>query len=70
LSTLGLISHIRDKRFNQIIIFLIFLSIISEMAHYFVPNRSFQFLDLFANLLGTFIAIFIIVFYKKYKMIL
>ena len=70
LSTLGLISHIRDKRFNQIIIFLIFLSIISEMAHYFVPNRSFQFLDLFANLLGTLIAIFIIMSYKKYNKIL
>ena len=69
LSTLGLISHIRDKSFNQILIFLISLSIISEITHYFVPNRSFQLLDLFANLLGTFIAIFMIIICKKYKKI-
>jgi len=65
LSTLGLISHIRDKGFNQTIFFLISLSIILELSHFFISNRSFQFLDLFANLLGTLIAIFIIIFYKK-----
>ena len=70
LSILGLTSHMRDKSFNQTIIFLISLSIILELAHYFIPNRSFEFLDLFANLLGTLIAIFIVIFYKKYKKIL
>ena len=70
LSTLALISHMRDKSFNQTIIFLISLSIILELSHYFIPNRSFEFLDLFANLIGTLLAIFIIVFYKKYKKIL
>ena len=70
LSILGLISYMRDKSFNQILIFLISLSIILELSHYFIPNRSFQFLDLFANLLGTLIAIFIIIFYKRYKKIL
>ncbi|MBD1172005.1 VanZ family protein [Pelagibacterales bacterium SAG-MED05] len=70
LSILGLISCFRDKNFNQTIIFLIFLSIVLELSHYVIPNRSFEFLDLFANLLGTLIAIFIIVFYKKYKKIL
>ena len=70
LSTLALISHMRDKSFNQTIIFLISLSIILELFHYFIPNRSFQFLDLFGNLLGTLLAILIIAFYKKYKKIL
>ena len=69
LSMLGLISYMRDKRFNQNIIFLISLSVILELSHYFIPNRSFEFLDLFGNLLGTLIAIFIIIFYKKYKKI-
>ena len=69
-SMLGLISYMRDKRFNQNMILLISLSIILELTHYIIPNRSFEFLDLFANLLGTLIAIFIIVFYKKYKKIL
>ena len=67
LSILGLISYMRNKNYNQLCIFLISLSIILELAHYFIPNRSFEFLDLFANLLGTLIAIFIIIFYKKYK---
>ena len=70
LSILGLISYMRDKNFNQNVIFLISLSMILELSHYFIPNRSFQFLDLFGNLLGTLIAIFIIIFYKKYKKIL
>ena len=67
LSILGSISYMRDKSFNQILIFLISLSIILELSHYFIPNRSFEFLDLFGNLLGTLLAIFIIIFYKKYK---
>ena len=65
LAMLGLISYMRDKRFNQNTIFLISLSIILELFHYVIPNRSFEFLDLFANLLGTLIAIFIILLYKK-----
>ena len=69
LSILSLISYMRDKSFNQNVIFLISLSIILELSHYFIPNRSFQFLDLFGNLLGTLLAILIIVFYKKYKRI-
>ncbi len=70
LSMLGLISYMRDKSFNQTTIFLIFLSIILELSHYFIPNRSFEFLDLFANLLGTLIAMIVITSYKKHKKIL
>ena len=67
LSILGLISYMRDKSFNQTNFFLISLSIILELTHYFIPNRSFEVLDLFANLFGTFLAIFVIIFYKKHK---
>ena len=70
LSILGLIAYMRDKGFNQTSIFLISLSIILELSHYFIPNRSFEFLDLFANLFGALIAIFILIFYKRYKRIL
>ena len=69
-SILGLISYMRDKSFNKTTTFLISLSIILELSHYLIPNRSFQFLDLFGNLLGTLMAILIIVFYKRYKKIL
>ena len=70
LSILGLTSHMRDKSFNQTIIFLISLSIILELSHYFIPNRSFEFLDLFGNLIGVLIAMIVIISYKKYKEIL
>ena len=70
LSTLGLISFLKDKSFNQTSIFLISLSIILELSHYFIPNRSFEFLDLFGNLIGTLIAMIVIISYKKYKKIL
>ncbi len=70
LTILGLISSMRDKSFNLNIIFLISLSMILELSHYFIPNRSFEFLDLFGNLLGTLLAVFIIIFYKRYKKIL
>ena len=66
LSILCLIIH-KKKTFYQTSIFLISLSIILELSHYLIPNRSFEFLDLFANLLGTSLGIFIIISYKKYK---
>ena len=70
LSMLGLISYMRNKNYNQFCIFLVSLSIILELSHYFIPNRSFEYLDLFGNLIGTLIAMIVIISYKKYKKIL
>ena len=67
LSILGLISYMRGAGFNQTLIFLIVLSLLLELSHLIIPNRSFQSLDLFANLLGTLLAIVIIFFYKRLK---
>jgi len=35
------------------------------VLQYFVPNRSFEFPDLFGNLAGVIIAIIIFYFFKK-----
>ncbi len=67
LSILGLISYMSGSGFKQTLIFLIVLSPILELSHLVIPNRSFQSLDLFANLLGTLLAIVIIFFYKIKK---
>ena len=67
LTTIGLISYLNQTRFNKILIFLVTLSLFLELSHLFIPNRSFETLDLFANLLGTFLAIVIIFLYKKFK---
>ena len=66
LSILGLMSYMRGAGFNQTIIFLIVLSLLLELSHLIIPNRSFQSLDLFANLLGTLLAIVIIFFYRRF----
>ena len=67
ISIIGLMSYLNLKSFKQILIFLIVFSVLLELSHIFIPNRSFQSLDLFANLLGTFLAIVIIFLYKKFK---
>ena len=67
LTILGLISFLNQTSFTKVLIFLIALSLFSELSHLVIPNRSFQYLDIFANLLGTFTAIVIIFLYKKFK---
>ena len=67
LSMLGLISYLNETSFTKVLIFLITLSLFSELSHLVIPNRSFQYLDIFGNLLGTLAAIVIIFSYKKFK---
>ena len=67
LSILGLISYMRGSGFKHTLIFLIALSLILELSHLIIPNRSYQSLDLFANLLGTLLATVIIFIYKRLK---
>ena len=62
LSLFGLISHINKK---NIIIYFIFISIFLELSHLVIPNRSFQFSDLFGNILGVLISILIIKIYNN-----
>ena len=61
LSLLGLISYINKKKL--IIYYFIFLSIFLELSHLVIPNRSFQFSDLFGNILGVLISILILKIY-------
>ena len=67
LTIIGLISYLNQTGFKKILIFLIMLSLFLELSHLIIPNRSFQSLDLFANLLGTLLAIVIIFLYKRLK---
>ena len=67
LTILGLISYYNESSFTKVLIFLIGLSLLSELSHLIIPNRSFQYLDILANLLGTLMAIVIIFLYKKFK---
>ena len=61
LTLFGLISHINK---NKIIFYFTFISIFLELAHLVIPNRSFQFSDLFGNMLGVLISILILYIYN------
>ena len=43
---------------------ILFISFILEILHFIIPNRSFEFYDLIANVLGVLIIIFITRFVK------
>ena len=48
--------------------FLLFISILLEILHYFIPNRAFEYYDLFANFTGvafTYLLIQLILKVKK-----
>ncbi len=65
ISTIGLLTFNISKQFIYISLYLIFLSLALEVAHYFIPKRSFEFSDLFGNLLGVLIVLILFYFLKK-----
>ena len=67
LSVIGFLTFRKNNQFNNLSIYLIFLSITLEFLQYFVPNRSFEFSDLFGNITGVIIAIIIFYFLKNEK---
>ena len=50
-----------------VVYYLIFIAIILEILHIVIPERSFQFTDLFGNLLGVLIVVLINFIIKKMK---
>ena len=66
LSTIGLWAYVNDKQFNFVIKYLFLLSIVLELFHIFIPERNFQFSDLFGNILGVIIPFAL---YKTWKKI-
>jgi VanZ family protein len=65
ISTIGLFTFNISSQFIYISLYLIFLSLALEVAHYFIPKRSFEFTDLFGNLLGVIIVLILFYFFKK-----
>ena len=61
LTCLGIFSFHNTKKINFLSIYLFLLSIILELSHIIIPNRGFQFGDLFGNIIGVVLVIF---FYK------
>ena len=54
LSLLGYISYEREK-LNLLFVYLFFISTSLEVMHIIIPNRGFEFSDLFGNVVGVLI---------------
>jgi len=68
LSIVGFLTFIKLDKVKKLIIYLILLSIILEIFHLFIPERSFQWQDLFGNLFGVIIVIFVRNLIKKHEL--
>ena len=65
LGILGFVSRSNQKKFINSLFFLLLISIILELLHYFIPNRAFELNDLFANSLGILMAYLTYKLFKK-----
>ena len=69
LSILGILSYLNNKKINFIVKYLFALSIILELFHIIIPRRSFEFSDLFGNILGVIIVFIVYKIWRKYEYI-
>ena len=63
ISLLGFFLYLKNENFKKLVYGLFFLSIILELFHLIIPNRSFQLEDLIGNILGVIVAYFVIKIY-------
>ena len=61
LSIAGIVAYNKSSKINILIKYLFLISILLEFIHIIIPNREFEFSDLFGNLIGV---ILIFTFYK------
>ena len=59
LTSLGVFSFHNNKKINFLIIYLFLLSIILELFHIIIPVRAFEVSDLFGNIVGVILVVFI-----------
>ena len=64
ITLIGFFTYIHTKKNKYLIIYLILISIFLEILHIIIPNRGFEFSDLFGNILGVLIVYF---FYQIYN---
>ena len=67
LSTIGILAYRNTNKIKILINFLLLLSIILEFLHIIIPNRSFEWIDLFGNIMGVVVVVTIYKIKKKYE---
>ena len=68
LSVIGFLTFNKFSKIKKLTIYLIILSIILEVFHLIIPERSFQWQDLFGNLLGVIVVILIKEIINKHEL--
>ena len=68
-SIIGYLTFNKSSQIIYLTFYLIFLSIMLEILHYFIPERSFEMSDLFGNLIGVIVITIIVYFLKKNEII-
>ena len=67
LSIIGFFSFIKINQIKILTIYLITLSLSLELLHMIIPDRSFQWSDLFGNLCGVIVVILVKNLINKYE---
>ena len=68
ISKLSFSFRLKEKKFINSLQFLLLISILLEILHYFIPNRAFEIYDLFANCMGVGLGYLIVnIFLKRTK---
>ncbi len=63
---LGYLTFLNSEKLKQVLYYLLVISILLEVFHIVIPERSFQWLDVFGNLLGVVVVIFFKNLINKY----
>ena len=66
LSLIGLFAYYKSSKVI-ILNYLILISIILEVLHLVIPNRSFEYRDLFGNIVGVFLSILLISIFNFWR---
>ena len=66
LSLIGLFAYYKSSKVI-ILNYLILISIILEVLHLVIPNRSFEYRDLFGNIIGIFLSILLLNIYNFWR---
>ena len=67
-SLIGFLTFLNFRVVNILTVYLILLSIILECLHLVIPGRTFQWSDLFGNLVGVIVVILIRNLINKYDL--
>ena len=65
-SILGFLSYYKEN-IKILFSYLFFISIFLELLHYLIPQRSFEYKDLFGNFFGVLIVFLLFKIYKSFR---